>query len=182
MRIALLGGSFNPPHVGHLLAAQFVHATLEVDEVWLVVAATHPFGKPLAAFEHRFAMCQLLAEETSGWLRPSAVERDLGGEGRTVDTLDHLARTRPSDRWVLVIGSDILKDLPKWKDFDRIRTLAEVVVLNRAGHPAEGAFGPPLAEVSSTEVRRALEQGADPRGLVPRRVLDYARGHRLYAR
>lgn len=182
MRAALLGGSFNPPHIGHLLAAQFVHATLEVDEVWLLISANHPFGKPLAAFEHRHQMCQLLAAETSGWLKPSTVERDLGGEGRTVDTLEHLKRTRPTDEWVLVIGSDILKDLPKWKDFDRIQTMARVVVLNRAGHPAEGTYGPPLAEVSSTEIRKALETGAEPLGLVPRAVLEYARKHRLYER
>ena len=57
MHVALIGGSFNPPHVGHLLAAHFVRATEPVDEVWLVPADEHPFGKPLAPFEHRLRMC-----------------------------------------------------------------------------------------------------------------------------
>jgi nicotinate-nucleotide adenylyltransferase len=182
MRIALLGGSFNPPHVGHLLAAHYVRATEPVDEVWLMPSYRHPFGKQLVAFEHRLRMCELLCEDTSGWMKASAVERELGGEGRTVDTLDHLTRTRPGDQWVLVIGSDIVKDLPAWKDFARIQQLAQVLVLYRAGHPWPQAVGPPLAEVSSTDVRRRLEDGESVQGLVPRSALDYATRHRLYRR
>ena len=72
MHVALLGGSFNPPHVGHLLAAHYVRATQGVDEVWLMPAYHHPFGKALADFEHRAAMCELLCLDASGWLRTSA--------------------------------------------------------------------------------------------------------------
>lgn len=180
MRIAILGGSFNPPHVGHLLAAHYVRAVERVDEVWLVPSYVHPFGKQLASFEHRKAMCELVCADASGWMKVSEVERELGGEGRTVDTLDHLHRTRPEDEWVLVIGSDIVKDLPAWKDFGRIQQLAQVVVVNRAGHPSPGVLGPPLAEVSSTEVRTQLVAGKRPEGLVPWRVLEYAERHGLY--
>ena len=179
-RVALLGGSFNPPHVGHLIAAGFVRATQPVDEVWLMPAHRHPFGKELAAFEHRVKMCEALCADTSGWLKVSQAERDVPGEGRTVDTLEHLRRVYPTAAFTLVIGSDILADLPKWKAFDRIQQLAQVLVLNRAGHPAPGAFGPPLVEVSSTEIRSAFARGEEPVGLVPRAVLDYAREHRLY--
>jgi len=180
MRIALLGGSFNPPHVGHAMAACYVRSTQRVDRVWLVPTFVHPFGKKAVAFEHRVKMCALLAAEASGWLEVSAVERDLAGDGRTVDLLEHLAARHPEHQWVLVIGSDILKDLPHWKDFDRIQALAEVLVLHRAGYSAPEAVGPPLAEVSSTQIRDLFERGESPGALVPSSVLDYARANGLY--
>jgi nicotinate-nucleotide adenylyltransferase len=180
MDVALIGGSFNPPHVGHLLAAHFVWATEKVDAVWLVPANHHPFGKPLAPFAHRLRMCELLCADASGWLEVSDVEFTLGGEGRTVDTLRHLSARFPHNRWTLVVGSDILSDFPKWKEPDAIASLARLLVLNRAGHPAEGAVGPPMAHVSSSEVREALAAGRDVSHLVPRAVLAYARTAGLY--
>jgi nicotinate-nucleotide adenylyltransferase len=182
VRLALIGGSFNPPHVGHLLAATYVRATQPVDEVWLLPAFHHPFGKEMVAFEHRLRMCEAVSGDAGGWLRASGVEREVGKEGWTVDTLEHLRRTRPADELTWVIGSDILPDLPRWKRFDRIQELARVLVLYRAGHPAPEAVGPPLAEVSSTQIRRMLEAGEDPGTLVPRAVLAYARSHGLYRR
>ena len=181
MNVALIGGSFNPPHVGHLLAALYVRATQDVDEVWLMPAFRHPFGKEMVGFEDRLRMCELLCEEVSRWLKVSAVEREAGDEGFTVQTLEFLVRRYAAHRFTLVIGSDIVEDLPGWKDFDRIRQLARVLVLHRAGHPAAEAVGPPLALVSSTEVREALLRGEEPVALVPRAVLSYARAHRLYA-
>jgi nicotinate-nucleotide adenylyltransferase len=180
MHVALIGGSFNPPHVGHLLAAHFVRATEPVDEVWLVPADEHPFGKPLAPFEHRRQMCELLRADASGFLKTSDVEHALGGAVRTVDTLRHLAARFPSNRWTLVVGSDIVADLPKWKEPDAIQSLARLLILNRAGHPAPGAVGPPMAHVSSSEVRSALAGGGDVSHLVPRAVLDYIARAGLY--
>jgi nicotinate-nucleotide adenylyltransferase len=180
MEIALLGGSFNPPHVGHLMAAVYVRATLGADEVWLLPSFAHPFGKPLAPFEDRVAMCEAMAADTGPWLKVSRVESQVGGEGRTIELLDYLLPKRPSDRFRFVIGSDILADLPKWKEWERVQRLVTVTVLHRAGYPAPEAVGPPLAQVSSTEIRRALEAGQEPQGLVPRSVLEVARSRRLY--
>src|SRR5262245_35445385 len=109
MEIALFGGSFNPPHVGHLLAAWYVRATEAVDEVWLMPSHTHPCGKALAPFEHRVRMCELLCDDAAGWLKVTQVEKDVSSEGRTLHTLEHLRARHPEHRWVLVIGSDILK-------------------------------------------------------------------------
>lgn len=180
MRVAILGGSFNPPHVGHLLAAQFVRATEHVDEVWLMPSFHHPFGKVLTDFEHRLRMCELMCRDSAGWMKASDVERELGGEGRTVDTLTFLTARHPHVAFDLVIGSDILKDLPQWKNFARIQALARVLVLNRAGHPAAGTLGPPLAEVSSTQIREQLMREQLPRDLVPRAVLEYVQAQGLY--
>ena len=104
----------------------------------------------------------------------------LGGQGRTVDTLRHLSVRFPDVRWTLVVGSDIVQELPSWKEPDALRTLARVLVLNRAGHPSKEAVGPPMAHVSSSEVREALAKGGDVTHLVPRSVLAYAEAHHLY--
>ena len=183
MRIALLGGSFNPPHVGHQLAAQYVHATQEVDEVWLMPAYQHPFGKALAPFEHRVRMCEVMCQDSSGWMKTSRVEQEVaehGGTGYTVETLGYLRGKHPETRFSLIIGSDILKDLPNWKSFDQIERMVQVLVLYRARYPAKNTLGPPLAEVSSTQIRDMLSRGERPSELVPARVLDYAHQTGLY--
>jgi nicotinate-nucleotide adenylyltransferase len=180
VEVALLGGSFNPPHVGHLLAAVFVRATEGADEVWLMPTYQHPFGKAAVEFEHRLEMCEAMAREIGPWLKSTDVERAVGGAGRTIDTLTFLSARYPEHRFSLVIGSDILKDLPSWKEFDRIRQLARAVIINRAGHPSAEAVGPPLAEVSSTQIRAMFEAGIEPVSLVPRAVLRYAREQGLY--
>src|SRR5438445_11763492 len=107
MEIALFGGSFDPPHVGHLLAAAYVLATEPVDELWFVPVAGHPLGKPLhAPFEHRAELCELaIADLGLRRARASRVEAELGGEGRTVDLLEHLHRAPPAHRWAPVLGS-----------------------------------------------------------------------------
>lgn len=178
--VALLGGSFNPPHVGHLMIAQYVHATVEVDAVWLMPSANHPLGKVLTPYSQRRAMCEALTGETSGWLQVTDVEAELGGGGRTVDTLEHLTRRHPDTDFILVVGSDIIAELPLWKDVPRIRELSRMLVLYRAGHPEPEAVGPPIVEVSSTKIRDDLRAGRDVSDRVPRKVLQLIREGGLY--
>ena len=137
MHVALLGGSFNPPHVGHLLAAHYVRATHAVDELWLMPAFLHPFGKALAAFEHRVVMCNLLCADASGWMKTSEVEREVKSDGRTADTVAFLKSRHPQMRFSLIIGSDILLDLPAWKEIERLKALAEFIVIHRAGYASQ---------------------------------------------
>lgn len=179
-QIALLGGSFNPPHVGHVMAALYVRTTLQVDEVWLVPSFHHPFGKDLAPFEARVEMCEAIAKEIGPWLKVSRAESEVGGEGRTIELLEWLLPKQAGTKFRWVIGSDILADLPKWKAWDRIQQLVEVTVLHRAGYPASNALGPPLAEVSSTEIRKRLSAGDAPSELVPAAALKVARERGLY--
>ena len=180
MEISLLGGSFNPPHVGHLMAALYLRATLRSDEVWLVPSFHHPFGKPLEAFDDRVAMCQAMAQDVGPWLKVSRAESEVGGEGRTIELLEWLLPRNPGVAFRWVIGSDILADLPKWKSWDRIEKMVQVTVLHRAGYPSELALGPPMVEVSSTEIRKQLDTGQTPDELVPARSLAVARERGLY--
>jgi nicotinate-nucleotide adenylyltransferase len=173
MEIALFGGSFDPTHVGHLLAAAYVLATEAVDELWFVPVFGHPLGKAIhAPFEQRAAWLELaVADVGLSRARVSRVESELGGEGRTVDLLEHLHRKHPDRRWALVLGSDLAAERPQWKRFDRIEQLARIVPIERAGFPVPGGAGPVVPEVSSTHVRRLLASGGDASHLVPRPVL-----------
>jgi nicotinate-nucleotide adenylyltransferase len=173
MEIALFGGSFDPPHVGHLLAAAYVLAVEPVDELWFVPVSGHPLGKPLRApFEHRAELCELaIADLGLRRARVSRVEAELGGEGRTVDLLEHLRRAHPEHRWALVLGSDLAAERPQWKNFPRIEELARIIPLERAGFPIPGGAGAVLPEVSSTQVRSLLASGGDASHLLPRGVL-----------
>ncbi len=175
-RVALLGGSFNPPHVAHLMAAFWALATQPVDEVWLLPAYTHPFGKDLAPFADRVRMCELAARALRG-VHVCAAEEELAGDplvGKTARTLEHLREKRPTHRFSLVVGADVLPETGKWYRWDRVCELAGLVVVGREGYPAvEGA--PALPAVSSTLIRERLARGEDVSALVPRKVLEYVR-------
>lgn len=182
-RVAIFGGSFNPPHVAHVLAAVYVLSTEPIDEVLVVPVYKHPFSKELASFEDRLEMCRL----SFSWIPRvsiSAVERDLDGESLTLRTLEHLAAIHPDWSMRLLLGADVLNDLPKWHRFDRISEIAPPIIVGRAGVMTPGAPEPILPRVSSTDVRDALARGDMGRleKLVPRDVLALIEERGLYRR
>ncbi len=179
--VALLGGSFNPPHVAHLMAAYWTLATQPVSEVWLLPAWRHPFGKALAPFADRVRMCELAARGVRG-VAVCTAEAELAGDplaGKTARTLEHLVAKHPTHDFSLVVGADILPDTGKWYRWDRVEALARVVVVGREGYPpVPGA--PTLPAVSSTEIRARIARGEDVSGLVPRKVREYIDERGLY--
>jgi nicotinate-nucleotide adenylyltransferase len=181
VNVFIFGGSFDPPHVAHVLAVTYVLATQDADRVMVIPCYRHPLGKELGSFEHRFAMCQLAV----GWLprtEVSAVERELGGESRTLRTIEHLHVHHPDWNLRLVVGADILLEGRRWHGFDRIAELAPLLVLGRPRVGAEGAPAPLLPDVSSTAIREAVRDGraAELASWVPRDVLSYIDENRLY--
>jgi nicotinate-nucleotide adenylyltransferase len=179
--VAILGGSFNPPHVAHLMAAYWALATQDVSEVWLLPAYQHPFGKALAPFEDRVRMCELAARAIRG-VAVCTAEAELAGDplvGKTARTLEHLHARHPDHRFTLVVGADVLPDTDKWYRWDRVEELAHVVVVGREGYPpVPGA--PTLPAISSTLVRERIARGEDVVGLVPRSVREYVERRGLY--
>jgi nicotinate-nucleotide adenylyltransferase len=178
-RVAVFGGSFNPPHVSHVLAVSYVLAVEEVDHVLVVPAWAHPFRKHLAPFEHRFAMCERAFADLRR-VAVSDVERELGGESRTIVTLRALAQRHPDWAMRFVIGSDILGETHKWFAWDEIVALAPLIVLARVGFPAREPRAQVLPEAASRDVRAMIARGEDVSSLVPREVLAYLRAHDLY--
>ncbi len=184
MRIAIMGGSFNPPHVAHVLAATWVLCARAVDEVWFMPVGQHAFGKSLEAFEHRFAMLEEAIAPIAARARVTDVEQRLGGPNRTIDTLLHLQKEHPGHDFSLIIGADILAERHSWKAWDVLENDFGFHILGREGHPMPEGYGAEvvLPGISSTQLRGLLAKGDFERcdGLAGRGVLEYIRRHGLY--
>lgn len=186
-RIGIFGGSFDPIHLGHLIAAEKAREQLELDQVRFVPAARQPFkveGHEADA-RHRVEMVRLAIEGNPHFaLDLREIER--GGVSYTVDTLRELKAEHPSDRLFLILGADAARDLGKWHEAAVLPQLAAVVVVRRPGVelPAEGGISAvvsaPGIDISATEIREAVRQGRSIRYLVPRPVEEYIAAHGLY--
>lgn len=184
--VALFGGSFNPPHVGHVLAAAYVLSAGWVQRVLVVPVFEHALGKALVPFEHRLEMARRAFEWLPG-VEVSSIEASLGAPSRTLRTILALEAQHPDWELRLLVGSDITGEIEKWQAFDQIERKAPPLYLQRAGASGPGLGPSVLPEVSSTEVRRLLGQAgpdeppsADLSALVPRAVLDYVWRERLF--
>jgi nicotinate-nucleotide adenylyltransferase len=179
MRVALFGGSFNPPHVGHQLAALYVLETEDVDELWFVPCYLHPFDKSLADFDDRMAMCERVAAALGLRARVSDCERQLGGESVTLRTVKALQAQHPTTEFQLVVGADLQSEIASWYGAVELQQLVRFIVVGRAGfRQDEGAV--PMPPVSSSEVRQRLGARQPVGKLVPRSVLDYIHERKLY--
>ena len=179
LRVGVFGGSFNPPHVAHVLAASYTLLIAPIDLVCVIPVFQHPFAKELAPYDARLRMCELAFEGVAR-VEVSDVERRLGGESRTLRTLEHLQEIEPDWSMRLIIGSDVVADLPKWHRFDRIAEIAPPFVLERRGVGTTGKSV--LPEVSSSEIRELARRGeiGELSLLLPRGVLEHVRQNRLY--
>jgi nicotinate-nucleotide adenylyltransferase len=179
--VALLGGSFNPPHVGHAMAAWWALATQGVQEVWLLPSFRHPFGKALAPWADRVRMCELTIASIRG-AHVCTAEEELADDplvGKTLRTLEHLIAKHSNCRFALVIGKDLLAETDRWFRFDRVRELARIIVAGRQGYEAvPGA--PALPDVSSTAIRESVARGEEISGLVSREVAELIVERGLY--
>jgi nicotinate-nucleotide adenylyltransferase len=179
--VGVFGGSFNPPHLAHVLALSVVLARFDVARILVVPTYQHPFAKSLASYEDRVKMCEL----AMGWLprvEISRVEEELGGESRTLWTLEHLRAQHPDWQMRFIMGADLVVESAKWFGFERIMALAPSIVLGRSGVTFDGAPAAVLPAISSTEVRALVGQGRweELAQLVPREALSYVRERGLY--
>ena len=193
MRIGLLGGTFDPIHLGHLRAAETAREELGLDLVALVPAGVPPHrtGR-LASARDRYTMACLASGPHPGFeVWDTELERD--GPSYTVDTLSVLRAERPDDVLVLVVGSDTWPEMPGWREPERLFALAEVAVLDRPGEPTPSLVAPfpeargvsrvegPTLPISATMVRGRLREGRSVRYLVPGPVAAYIAKRGLYA-
>jgi len=185
MNVAFYGGSFDPPHVGHLLSAAYALATGGFDQVLVMPVFEHAFGKDLAPFDARLELCRACFEGLSG-VHVSSLEAELERPNYTERTLARLAADHPDWRMRVLVGSDVLADTGAWHDFAAVERLAPPYVLTRRGFERPGAGPALLPEVSSTEVRELLRRRHERdaaerlRFLVPARVLERVTALGLY--
>ncbi len=186
-RIGVLGGTFDPIHVGHLAAASEVHGVLSLDKVLVVPTAEQPFksGLETTPAHDRVAMARL-AVAPDPRLEVSTVDVDRGSPTYTIDTLDDLRAGYSDASWYFITGADALARLGEWKDAERLWEMATFIGVTRPGY-AIGALDPrvrlvevPGLAVSSTDIRRRVRAGEPFRYLVPDAVADYIDEHHLY--
>ncbi len=194
MRLGVLGGTFDPVHIGHLLLGESAREQLSLDKV-LFVPAGEPWrkqGRQISVAEDRLAMLRLAVGGNQAF-EVSTIEVDREGPSYTIDTLEALRSERPNDELFFIVGADALDDMPTWREPERIFELATVVVAGRPvdsdserpvgpGIRADGisAIDMPSIALSSSEVRQRLAQGRTIRYMVPEAVEQYIREHRLY--
>jgi nicotinate-nucleotide adenylyltransferase len=178
--VAVYGGSFDPPHLGHTLVCAYVLAACGIDRLVVVPVGQHPFSKRVSAFEDRLRMCELAFRDLRR-LEVSSIEHELPSPSLTLHTLTALQARYPDAGLRLVIGSDLLPETQHWFEFERVRAIAPLIVVQREGHPSPGGLGPPLPDISSTLVRERLRASQATDGLLSPEVAAYARAHRLYA-
>lgn len=188
MKLGILGGTFNPPHIGHLICAQEAHEQLGLDRVVLMPAAQPPH-KQIAAdpgAEARFELCRLAIEGDERF-GVSRLELDRAGRSYTVDTLKALHETNTQDDLTFIVGGDMARSLPTWREPEAVLELATLAVAERAGSEREdirgelrslgaGAnarvrfFDMPRIDVSSSMVRERVATARPIRYLVPEPV------------
>lgn len=190
--IGILGGTFDPPHVGHVAAAVAAHQQLGLDEVRVIPAGQAPLRSsvPVASAADRVAMCRLAFAEHP-WAVVDERETLRAGTSWSVDTARELAREHPDALRVWILGADQLARLDRWKDVGELCGLVEFAVLSRDGistlPPASLAavirltvLKAPPVQVSSTALRAALRRGDSPRNGLPLGVARHIDERSLY--
>jgi nicotinate-nucleotide adenylyltransferase len=189
-RLGLFGGTFDPPHVGHLVTAVNVRHDLELDRVLLVVNAV-PWQKlgtrPISAPADRLAMVDAAVADVEG-LEASAVEIDRGGPSYTADTLATLLAEDPDRELFVILGADAAAGLDTWERAEEVAAAATIVVVGRPGVPVAAprpgwrwvALDVPSLEVSSTDLRARVIDGRPLDYLVTHEVVDWIESHGLY--
>ena len=194
MKIAVLGGAFNPPHLGHLLIAKQILELTAYQEVWLMPCFRHTFQKSLVASRHRLKMVKLIAANSK--MKTSDFEIKNKLPGNTLETMTLLTKKFPDTQLAFILGSDNLPTFKKWGHWRQLATDFRLLIFPRPGfnynlkkygldHPAylfKLIKHPLLAtsNISSTLIRKRLEAGLSIDYLLPEKVREYIKKNRLY--
>jgi nicotinate-nucleotide adenylyltransferase len=190
VRVGIFGGSFDPPHIGHLLIAVDAFEKLSLDKLIFVPAYVQPLkaSSETAPAPHRLAMLQLLIDGDARF-DVDAIEIDRGGLSYTVQTLETFAQRFPDAERFFIVGEDAMAAFPAWRNPELILVLAKVAILRRPGaasekpiFPRDGtiALSTRLVDVSSTEIRQRVRVEKSIRGFVPESVAAFIEAKRLY--
>lgn len=188
MKVGILGGTFNPVHIGHLILAEEVREKLSLDKVVFVPAylPPHKDARDIAEARHRHAMVRL-AVRSNRHFAVSDIEIKRNNRSYTIDTIKEFKAMYPADvELYFLTGSDLLTYLDEWKDLGEIISMVKFVVATRPGYPLEKipsyiqTVAIRAVDVSAFEVRACVKEGKSFRYLVPEAVSDYIRRKKLY--
>jgi len=185
-RVAILGGTFDPVHVGHLILATCARDQLACDEVLLIPNRRSPLKDPgpVASFADRLAMLNGAIGQTPG-LRVSDIEGHRDDPSYTVETLAALRETHPEAELFLIVGGDAMRDFTHWHEADRVQQLARIAVVGRRGDiPHDDRIASiidmPRIDISASEIRARISRGERIDFLTPAPVVVYIEKHGLY--
>lgn len=191
MRLGILGGSFDPIHIGHLVIAEEARWQCDLETVLFVVTARPPHKKrPEASPDDRFKMVEMAIDGEPGF-RPSSIEIERGGNSYTEDTLRELQRLHPDAVLYLIVGSDSVLEFSEWRNPEAVIEMAELIVAPRPGFDLSQVeprlrekihtLQSPALPFSSTFIRKRLREGRPIRFLVPEAIERFIRDRRLYS-
>ena len=186
--VGLLGGSFNPVHMGHMMLAAYLTQWGVVDKVWLTLSPRNPLKDPAGLLPDTKRLAMLtIATKSAQRIECCDIELSMPQPNYTIDTLDLLARRYPSKRFKLIIGSDNWQIFDKWRDAQRILDDYGVIVYPRPGFPVDYTLvdwmelvRPMTVNISSTQVRSAIARGRDMTFFLPPGVFKYINDNKLY--
>ncbi|MFC5532062.1 nicotinate-nucleotide adenylyltransferase [Cohnella yongneupensis] len=191
-KIGLMGGTFDPVHIGHLLAAVSAKEAAKLDEVWFIPTSIPPH-KPQPGTD-AVTRCEMLKAALSGnpAFRLETIELEREGASYTIDTVIALQAREPDAQFYWIIGSDMINNLPHWRRVEELAERISFIGLERPDQPSnDGELPPPLRRrllraampplgISSTDIRHRLKEGRSIRYLVPEAVHDYIQRNDLY--
>lgn len=195
-RIGLLGGTFDPPHWGHLWLAELARVQLKLDKVLFLPVGepVHKVGQQITAVRHRLQMTSLAIQDNPQFVLETT-DVDRPPPHSTVTLLPLLSQTQPNAKFWLLIGGDSLRDLPTWSEPARLVTMCRLAVLPRPGaeidwelletavsgsQSAVDVLSGPTLSISATAIRNWMQLGHEPKYLLPTAVFQYIRQHQLY--
>ena len=181
MKVGLYFGSFNPIHLGHMAIANYMVEYTDMDKLWFVISPHNPFKerKTLLSDHHRYELVERGLGDDDRF-RATDIEFKMPTPSYTIDTLTWLAEKYPSNRFVIIMGSDGLPGFPKWKNSSEIQKNYRRYVYPRPGFPVDVStqenlevVDAPLIEISSSFIRKSISEGKDIRHFLPEEVWEY---------
>ncbi|ADC50700.1 nicotinic acid mononucleotide adenylyltransferase [Alkalihalophilus pseudofirmus OF4] len=188
MRVGLFGGTFDPPHLGHMMLAEHTRVECELDQVWFIPASTPPHKKrpDMSSIEERLELVTV-ATRSNPHFYVSTIERDRGGRSYTIDTVKQLKEQYPDYTFFFIIGGDMVESLPSWAGIEDLINLITFIGVNRPGYSPSPVYKDhlhhihfPQIDLSSTDIRQRVREGKSIRYFVQEEVAVMIRESKLY--
>ena len=184
--IAIYGGSFNPPHLGHLFVASYLVKALGAQEVWFMPVKKHPFRKEIAPFTHRIKMLEQLIDGLESRYQISHLENRPNTSGKTYDLINHIKEKFPLQKFTLVMGSDLWQERHQWYRWSEIKQNIAITLFHRDGFKLsteqESSLVHPIVfpKISSSKIRENIIKQQSNFGLTTPEIIQYMQENNLY--
>ncbi|MFY9274390.1 MAG: nicotinate (nicotinamide) nucleotide adenylyltransferase [Bacteroidales bacterium] len=188
--IGLLFGTFNPPHIGHTLIANYFYITKNFDEIWFIVSPQNPFKKDINLINEKLRLEMVnLTIENANYLKASDIEFTLPKPSYTINTLEKLKNDYPTYTFSIIMGSDNAISIEKWKDFQNIIDNYIIYVYPRTGYPTQNILthknikidnSAPIIDISSTWIREQIKNDNDVQFFLRKAVYEFIMVNVIY--